>query len=469
MIMIMTIAMIACSNDDDTPETSIITTITVKNFEVAIDENPTIGQEIGTIDASTNQRTLSYNLKAENPEGAISIDAKTGKITVKDHILFDYETRTKITATLLIKNGSVSKEANIIINLKDVSETIITVKDFEVTIDENPTIGQEIGTIDASTNQGTLSYSLKTENPEGAISIDAKTGKITVKDHTPFDYETRTKITATLLIKNGDISKENSITINLKNIGTENIAFADANFKKALIEHTNPIDTNTDGEISEDEANVVKELRIDSKSITDLSGIEYFTELTHLWCRNNQLTTLDVSKNTKLTNLYCNNNQITTLDISKNTELTYLWCSINQLTALDVSKNTELIFLSFDNNQLTALDVSKNTKLTYLYCNRNQLTALDVSKNIKLIELSCNHNQLTALDVSKNTKLIELLCNHNQLTALNMKNGNNDKFSWVELQSNTALSCIQVDDPDATYLTGWYKDNTASYSSDCTP
>ena len=36
----------------------------------------------------------------------------------------------------------------------------------------------------------------------------------------------------------------------------------------------------------------------------------------------NQLTTLDVSKNTALTDLDCDNNQLTTLDVSKNTALT---------------------------------------------------------------------------------------------------------------------------------------------------
>jgi len=39
----------------------------------------------------------------------------------------------------------------------------------------------------------------------------------------------------------------------------------------------------------------------------------------------------------------CSNNQITALDVSRNTALTYLDCSENQLTALDISRNTALI------------------------------------------------------------------------------------------------------------------------------
>lgn len=44
------------------------------------------------------------------------------------------------------------------------------------------------------------------------------------------------------------------------------------------------------------------------KGLTSLKGIEYFTALTELRCNNNQLTTLDVSKNTALTVLWCETN-----------------------------------------------------------------------------------------------------------------------------------------------------------------
>jgi len=110
-------------------------------------------------------------------------------------------------------------------------------------------------------------------------------------------------------------------------------------------------------------------------------------------CSNNQLTALDVSKNTELTNLYCDMNQLTTLDVSKNTKLTWLNCDDNQLTTLDVSKNTELAeALNCEINRLTSLDVSKNTKLKLLNCHTNQLTSLDISKNTELGYLSCHKN-----------------------------------------------------------------------------
>ena len=151
-----------------------------------------------------------------------------------------------------------------------------------------------------------------------------------------------------------------------------------------------------------------------SQTVTITGDVIYFG------CSKNQLTALDVSKNTALTTLDCTNNQLTALDVSKNTALTTLDCSVNQLTTLDVSKNTALTTLSCFNNQLTTLDVSKNTALTRLSCPYNQLAALDVSQNIALTELYCSNNQLTALDLSQNIALTELHCYNNQLTALDV-------------------------------------------------
>lgn len=39
-----------------------------------------------------------------------------------------------------------------------------------------------------------------------------------------------------------------------------------------------------------------------------IKGIEYFTEVTTLYMRNNRVTSVDLSKNTKLKELYCSGN-----------------------------------------------------------------------------------------------------------------------------------------------------------------
>ena len=93
----------------------------------------------------------------------------------------------------------------------------------------------------------------------------------------------------------------------------------------------------------------------------------------------------------------------------------FLDCASNQLTSLDVSKNTKLEYLSCGSNQLKDLNVSGATELVRMECGYNQLTSLDVSKNTALVELYCFHNQLSSLDVSKNTVLTILWCMDNLL------------------------------------------------------
>ena len=242
---------------------------------------------------------------------------------------------------------------------------------------------------------------------------------------------------------------ENGIAVQSAGVAIDNTNFPDANFRTFV----KNFDTNKDDSLSDTEIAAVEEIDCYDKGISNLKGIEYFTALRSLNCGYNQLTALDVSKNTTLTKLYCKNNQLTVLDVSKNTALTYLRCNRNQLTSLDVSKNTALTWLYCSTNQLTSLDVSKNTALTKLDCYNNQLTSLDVSKNTALAGLNCGYNQLTALDVSKNTALTWLGCAGNQLTALDVSKNmaltdlDCDKNQLTSLDvSNTDMDELDCDD-----------------------
>ena len=257
----------------------------------------------------------------------------------------------------------------------------------------------------------------------------------------------------------------------------QNVNIPDANFKAYLVGEPS-INTNGDSEIQVGEAIVFNgTINCYNLNIYDLTGIEYFSNLTNLSCGNNLLTSLDVSNNTALTYLFCDNNQLTSLNVSINTSLTtlrcmnnqltsldvsynanldWLSCSNNQLTSLDVSYNANLDWLSCSNNQLTSLNVSANIALTKLWCNDNQLTSLDVSANTALTDFQCHSNQLTSLDVSNNTALTYFSCDSNQLTSLDLRNGNNTNLSYYVFSStgNPSLNCISVDD-DAWSTANW--------------
>ncbi|WP_294457415.1 leucine-rich repeat domain-containing protein [uncultured Bacteroides sp.] len=198
----------------------------------------------------------------------------------------------------------------------------------------------------------------------------------------------------------------------------------------------------------------VTSLNIEGKNLTDISGIEYFTQLTSLSCGNNQLTALPVEKLTQLTKLSCFGNQLTALPVENLTQLTELSCSYNQLTAMPVENLTQLTELSCSYNQLTALPVENLTKLTELSCDNNQLTELLVEKLTNLTRLYCSYNQLTALPVENLTKLTSLSCGNNQLTSLPVGN----------LTKLTALNChdnrlTELDITSVTSLNGLYCGN----------
>jgi len=143
-----------------------------------------------------------------------------------------------------------------------------------------------------------------------------------------------------------------------------------------------------------------------SYSVTTSCTISIIGEnITSLHCYENQLTSLDVSKNTSLKILSCYRNQLTNLDLSKNRALEYLYCWENQLENLEVSKNTLLKELNCCENQLTNLDVSNNTALMNLRCSNNQLTFLNVS-NIVLESLAYDYDKSISLNVGKSTGLI---------------------------------------------------------------
>ena len=244
---------------------------------------------------------------------------------------------------------------------------------------------------------------------------------------------------------------EEELTDNYGIIPLVEYVLPDAAFRKYL----KKFDTNNDDILAPAERYAVKEINVASENISNLFGIQFFPNLRKLVCYSNQLTELDVSKNTVLEYLDCSNNQLTSLDVRQNTKLDVLWCYQNQLTELDVRQNAALEYLYCQENQLTeldvrknialqnlacfsnaltSLDVSKNTQLQKLYCFSNQLTSLDVSRNPALWLLSCGINQLTELDVSQNPALKYLYCSDNQLTELDVSR--NNKICELEANNN---------------------------------
>ena len=207
-----------------------------------------------------------------------------------------------------------------------------------------------------------------------------------------------------------DTKNENSDALNVVLVvnESEGIAIDETNFPddvfRAYISEN--IDTDENGKLTIDETMFATELYVREMGISDLKGIEHFTNIVTLSCSYNNLTSLDVSKCTALANLYCYNNSLTSLDVSECAALEELECYHNEIETLDVSGCTVLEKIVCYENRLTSLDLSKCTVLFWLECGDNQLTSLDVSKCTALFQLKCHGNQLTSLDLNGCTMLM---------------------------------------------------------------
>ncbi len=167
--------------------------------------------------------------------------------------------------------------------------------------------------------------------------------------------------------------------------------FPDANFRAYV---SNTLDTDKNGTLAGTELEI-RSINVNGRNISSLKGVEFFPALGYLNCANNQLASLDVSRNPVLETLYVSDNQLTRLDVSGNPKLRSLDCGENQLTRLDVSGNPALYSLWCNDNRLTALDVGSNPALAQLKCSNNQLPGLDVSKNPKLYTFYVSTQKIT--------------------------------------------------------------------------
>lgn len=251
----------------------------------------------------------------------------------------------------------------------------------------------------------------------------------------------------------------------------QNVNIPDANFKAYLVANT-AINTNSDSEIQVSEAAAFTGV-IDCgySNITDMTGLEAFTEITELRCYGNNLSTLDVSQNLELEELYCQDNlNIVSVITGANTNLQYINASMNtSLYQLDVSQNSSLVVLNLEDTGFNSLDVTANSSLETLLLTYTYISSLDLSQNTALTTLGLfGSYSLNVIDVSNCINLTSLNCtNINSLTELNLKNLNPSTLTSFYATGNPNLTCIEVDDVAAATANWTNIDATASFSLNC--
>ena len=213
----------------------------------------------------------------------------------------------------------------------------------------------------------------------------------------------------TLTVSDADVFDADIVSINTS-------TFPDSVFRSYVL---NSLDQDGSHTLSSNEISRVGYLNLSNKGISNLKGIEYFTNLSKLYCQQNSLQALDVSRLTNLEVLYAWGNQLTQIDVTHNRNLSTLALSMNKIARLDLSGNPNLQYLFVNNNQLTEIDVSGLPYLIDFNCSSNALTELDVSHNAYLVFLSCESNSLSSLKLN-HRYLGRLYCAFNPLAAVNI-------------------------------------------------
>lgn len=273
------------------------------------------------------------------------------------------------------------------------------------------------------------------------------------------------------------------------------VNFPDANLKDALVNHSPTIDTNNNGEIEVSEATNYNTyyLTLQSKGITDITGLENFTEveefrLSHndissidisvlFWAKNlrltgNDLTELNTSSNIALEELSISNNFISNLDLSNNENLLSLFAISTNLSTLDVSNNLLLEELFLWSTNISTLDLSSNnlkriniagtpfttfddfstqTELEYINISSTDISTLDTSVFPNLTTLNIQTTDILDIDLSQNTALESLNLGYSNMTSIDISNNINLRdlrvylgLTSLDISQNTELRSLRI-------------------------
>ncbi|MBP5554073.1 MAG: leucine-rich repeat domain-containing protein [Lachnospiraceae bacterium] len=216
-------------------------------------------------------------------------------------------------------------------------------------------------------------------------------------------------------------------------------------------------DRDGNGIIDDTEIALTINIYCEGMGITSVQGVEYFTSLQGLWCKDNYISTLDVSNLKNLHGVWCSGNLFTTLDFSGNPELEWVYCYDCNLTSLNVSNNPKMAYLEVNTNPLTTLDVSHNPLLEHLTCGSCELTSLNLGNNPNLTHLDAFRNHLTSLDVSGCPKLKRLdIWDNAGLGSINVSA--NTGLQYYNCANNDVVSIDVTHNPELQKLICSYND-----------
>ncbi|MBO4515663.1 MAG: hypothetical protein J5721_08335, partial [Lachnospiraceae bacterium] len=162
-------------------------------------------------------------------------------------------------------------------------------------------------------------------------------------------------------------SKELPVAVPVKINATN---FPDPKFRAVVSER----DLDGNGTLDIEEIGLTLNIYCEGMHVKSLQGIEYFVDLQGLWCKDNEIETMDLSNLKDLRGVWCSGNKFTSLDFSENPELTWVYCYDCNLTSLNLANNPKMAYVECNTNPLPTLDVTHNPELEHLTCGSCELT-----------------------------------------------------------------------------------------------
>ena len=177
-------------------------TINNQNFSVA--ENSATGVVVGDViasDADTSQ-TLTYTLANDSSGGGFAIDPSTGRITVLDGSLLDFETANSHTLDIIVTDDltpSRSSSATVTVNLTDQNEApTVSLSNVVTNIDENVDTSVGIRIADIEVIDDAIGTNLVSLTGADAANFEISNGELRLIAGAVVDFETFTQLDVTI-------------------------------------------------------------------------------------------------------------------------------------------------------------------------------------------------------------------------------------------------------------------------------
>ncbi len=209
-------------------------------------ENSATGTAVGEAKAEDvdagDKLTYSMTSKSADALKLFEIDAASGKVTVKNKALLDYETLTEVsyTVTITVKDAKgLTASDDKVINVIDENEKPI-VATTKLSVKENSIAGTFVGKVDASDPDiknpkfGTLYYSIEDESVP--FVVNGK-GEISVADGAKLDYEVKSSYEFIVNVTDNEYVEPVTVIVTLEDV-PERPQFPEDNFNMNVDENS---------------------------------------------------------------------------------------------------------------------------------------------------------------------------------------------------------------------------------------